>query len=90
MRDLLAARRSTDRERAHVPDDASDEVRLTFCVLGRPAALEVKRFGERVGFVTVNIFGPHGLVSHTMTALEAEKLHEALGRLFASRIKDGD
>jgi hypothetical protein len=72
-----------------VPDDTLDEVRLTFCVLGRPAVLEVKRFGERVGFVTVNIIGPHGVLSHTMTALEAEKLHEALGRLFASRIKTG-
>jgi hypothetical protein len=77
------------RERAQVSDDASDEVTLTFCVLGRPAVLEVKRFGEKVGFVTVNIFGPHGAFSHTMTALEAEKLHEALGRLFASSIKTG-
>jgi hypothetical protein len=80
----------TERERAQVSDDASDEVTLAFCVLGRPAVLEVKRFGERVGFVTVNIFGPHRAISVTMTALEAEKLHEALGRLFSSKTKAGD
>jgi hypothetical protein len=65
--------------------DALDEVRLRFSVLGRMSGVEVKRFGKEIGYVTVNIFGPHANITLTITALQAEKLREALNRLLAPK-----